>query len=83
MHPLLSSLFDVWAGKDWLIAANVVLSALVAIGTLRYRRLYLQTLGERLLAQLLRGHGPLPREIPLPDFGSTSPEMPARAARRQ
>lgn len=40
-------------------------------------------LGERLLAQLLRGHGPLPREIPLPDFGSTSPEMPARAARRQ
>jgi PAS domain S-box-containing protein len=47
MHPLLSSLFDVWAGKDWLIAANVVLSAFVALWMVRYRRLYLQTLGEQ------------------------------------
>ena len=47
MHPLLSSVFDVWAGKEWLIAANLVLSALVAFWTVRYRRLYLRTLAEQ------------------------------------
>jgi len=47
MHPLLSSLFDVWAGKDWLIAANVVLSALVTLWMVRYRGLYLRTLAEQ------------------------------------
>jgi diguanylate cyclase (GGDEF)-like protein/PAS domain S-box-containing protein len=47
MHPVFSSLFDIEAGKDWLLAANIVLSALVAIWTVRYRRLYLQTLSEQ------------------------------------
>ncbi len=40
-------MFDVWAGKDWLIAANVVLTALVMLWTVRYRSLYLRTLAEQ------------------------------------
>jgi diguanylate cyclase (GGDEF)-like protein/PAS domain S-box-containing protein len=47
MHPLLSSVFDVWAGKGWLIAANVVLTGLVALWMVRYRGLYLRTLAEQ------------------------------------
>jgi PAS domain S-box-containing protein len=47
MYPSLSSLFDFWASKDWLIAANVVLAALVALWMVRYRGLYLRTLAEQ------------------------------------
>lgn len=39
-------------------------------------------LGEHLLEQLLRGHGPLPRELVTRPFIPTRPELPVRAARR-
>jgi hypothetical protein len=40
------------------------------------------TLGQRLLDQLVRGHGPLPREIPLSKFVPANHEIAARSARR-
>ena len=40
MNDLLNSLLDVGASKDWLITANVILSVLLLLWMLRYRRLY-------------------------------------------
>ncbi|MBV1687470.1 alpha/beta fold hydrolase [Novosphingobium sp. G106] len=39
-------------------------------------------LGERLLEQLMRGHGPLPREIPVGNFVPARAEFPMATARR-
>jgi len=47
MNPLLNSLLDFGASKDWLIAANVILSVLLLLWMLRYRRLYLRASTER------------------------------------
>ena len=47
MHPVYSAVLDMGASRDWLVTANFILSILLMLWMLRYRRLYLSAREEQ------------------------------------
>ncbi|MDQ6434318.1 EAL domain-containing protein [Mesorhizobium sp. LHD-90] len=47
MQSLLSAVYELGTGKEWLLAASLLFSALLAYWVVRYRRLYFSSLDDR------------------------------------